>query len=90
MVIGQVIKHQQKHRVVEVERRLLRGNAQQAQALLQETPRYQILNTAYIERLNGTMRERLEHVTRKCRNANSRIETLRHGMFLLGVTYNVC
>ena len=90
LVIGQVIKHQHKHRVVEVERRLLRGDPQNAQALLQETPGCQTLNTAYIERLNGTMRERLAHLTRKCRHAASRLESLHHGMYLLGVTYNLC
>jgi transposase-like protein/IS1 family transposase len=90
LVIGQVIKHHHKHRVVEVERRLLRGDPQQAQALLQKTPGCQTLNTAYIERLNGTMRERLAPLTRKCRHAASQLESLHHGMYLLGVTYNVC
>jgi transposase-like protein/IS1 family transposase len=90
LVIGQVIKHQQKHRVVEVEQRLLRGDPHQAQKLLHQTPGCQVLNTAYIERLNGTMRERLASLTRKCRHAAQRLETLRQGMFLLGVTYNLC
>lgn len=90
LVIGQVIKHQQKHRVVEVERRLLRGDPDQAQKLLHKTSGCQVLNTAYIERLNGTMRERLAQLTRKCRHAACRLESLHHGMYLLGVTYNLC
>ena len=90
LVIGQVIKRQHNHRVVEVERRLLRGDPQKAQKLLQETSGCNVLNTAYIERLNGTMRERLANLSRKCRHAACRLETLRQGMFLLGVTYNVC
>jgi IS1 family transposase len=90
LVIGQVIKHQHKHRVVEVERCLLRGDAHQAEQLLHSTPGCRVLNTAYIERLNGTMRERLASLTRKCRHATHRLEALRQGMFLLGVTYNLC
>ncbi|GCE15199.1 hypothetical protein KTT_50580 [Tengunoibacter tsumagoiensis] len=90
LVIGQVMKHQHKHHVVEVERRLPHGDPQKAQELLQETPGCQILNTTSIERLNGTMRERLANFTRKCRHAASRLETVHHGMFLLGVTYNLC
>jgi transposase-like protein len=90
LVIGQVIKHQHKHHVVEVERRLLRGDPDKAQELLQETAGCKVLNTAYIERLNGTMRERLAQLTRKCRHAAHRLETVRQGMFLLGVTYNLC
>jgi transposase-like protein/IS1 family transposase len=90
LVIGQVIKRHHKHRVVEVERRLLRGDPHQAQELLHTTSGCKVLNTAYIERLNGTMRERLAQLTRKCRHAACRLETLRAGMFLLGVTYNVC
>jgi IS1 family transposase len=90
LVIGQVIKHQHKHHVVEVVRRLLRGDPQKAQVLLQATPGCQTLNTASIKRLNGTMRERLANLTRKCRHAVSRLESLHHGMFLVGVTYNLC
>jgi transposase-like protein/IS1 family transposase len=90
LVIGQVIKHQHKHRVVDVQRRLLRGDPHQAQELLQETAGCTMLNTAYIERLNGTMRERLASLTRKCRHAAHRLETVHQGMYLLGVTYNLC
>jgi len=80
LIIGQVIKHQHKHRVVEVERRLRLGDPDKAEKLLQETAGYKVLNTAYIERLNGTMRERLAALTRKCRHAAHRIETLHQGI----------
>jgi hypothetical protein len=49
-----------------------------------------MLNTAFIERLNGTMRERLASLTRKCRHAARRLEALHSGMYLLGTTYNFC
>ena len=49
-----------------------------------------MLNTAFIERLNGTMRERLASLTRKCRHAAHRLEALETGMYLIGCTYNLC
>ncbi len=49
-----------------------------------------MLNTAFIERLNGTMRERLASLTRKCRHAARRLAALESGMWLLGCTYNLC
>ena len=49
-----------------------------------------MLNTAFIERLNGTFRERLASLTRKCRHAASRLQALHTGMYLIGCTYNFC
>ncbi len=49
-----------------------------------------LLNTAFIERLNGMMRQRLASLTRKCRHAARRLATLESGMWLLGCTYNFC
>src|SRR5262249_32608960 len=40
--------------------------------------------------LNGTFRERLASLTRKCRHAASKVETLHAGMYLIGSTYNFC
>ena len=49
-----------------------------------------MLNTAFIERLNGTIRQRLASLTRKCRHAARRLAALESGMWLLGCTYNLC
>src|SRR5213083_339726 len=50
----------------------------------------QMLNTSYIERFNGTMRERLATLTRKCRHAAQRLQAPQTGMYLIGSTYNFC
>jgi hypothetical protein len=63
---------------------------EQALHLLQRSGGGQVLNTSYIERLNGTVRERLATLTRKCRHAASRLPTLETGMYLIGCTYNFC
>jgi hypothetical protein len=49
-----------------------------------------MLNTSFIERLNGTMRERLAALTRKCRHASCKLHALHTGMYLIGCTYNWC
>jgi IS1 family transposase len=88
--IATVIKRTAKKRVVEVIRRMAQGTLEQAQKLLSQSQGGSVLNTAFIERLNGTMRERLASLTRKCRHAARRLEALETGMYLLGCTYNFC
>ena len=90
LCIATVIKRTQKKRVVEVTRKLTWGALEQAQRLLRMTVGCQQFNTSLIERFNGTMRERLASLTRKCRHAAHRLEVLEAGMYLIGCTYNFC
>ena len=88
--IGTVIKHTVNKRLREVVRQMSHGSAEQAMHLLQRSEGGQVLNTSYIERLNGTVRERLATLTRKCRHAAHRLQALETGMYLIGSTYNFC
>lgn len=88
--IGTVIKHTVKHRVTHITRQMAHGTVERAMALLTASGGGNVLNTAFIERFNGTMRERLAALTRKCRHAAHRLAALRTGMYLLGCTYNFC
>lgn len=88
--IGTVIKRSEKRRVVEVIRKMSWGDQRQAGELLARSGGGSVLNTAFIERLNGTMRERLAALTRKCRHAAHQVRALETGMYLVGVTYNFC
>jgi len=90
LCIATVIKRIQKKRVVEVTRKLTWGTREKAQTLLHMTVGCKEFNTSLIERFNGTMRERLASLTRKCRHAAQRLETLETGMYLIGCTYNFC
>jgi transposase-like protein/IS1 family transposase len=90
LCIATVIKRTEKKRVVEVTRQMTLGTLELAQKLLAQSLGGSVLNTAFIERLNGTMRERLASLTRKCRHATRRLEALETGMYLLGCTYNWC
>jgi IS1 family transposase len=88
--IGTVIKRTQKKRVVEVTRTMSHGSQEGAERLLQQSKGGSVLNTAFIERLNATMRQRLATLTRKCRQGARRLRSLETGMYLLGTTYNFC
>jgi transposase-like protein len=90
LLIGQVIKTQKKHRLVSVSQTLLRGDEQGLKQALEASHGGTQINTAYIERFNGTMRERLAALTRKCRHASQRLEAFQWGMYLIGCTYNLC
>src|SRR2546430_5965568 len=88
--IGTVIKRTEKKRVVEITRQMAHGLLEQAERLLHLSSGGSVLNTAFIERLNGTFRERLASLTRKSRHAASRMQALHTGMYLIGCTYNFC
>jgi transposase-like protein/IS1 family transposase len=90
LCIATVIKRTQKKRVVEITRKITRGSLAKAQELLKMTVGCKEFNTSLIERFNGTMRERLASVTRKCRHAAQCLETLEAGIYLIGCTYNFC
>lgn len=87
--IGQVIKRRQ-GRHLTVERRLVQGTATTVQRLLTLSQGGGVLNTAYIERLNATFRQRLWVLTRRTRHLAQQVTTLHTGMFLVGTVYNFC
>ena len=90
LCIATVIKHVKQRCVVEITRTMTLGTLEHAQHLLEATLGGSELNTAFIERFNGTMRERLACLTRKCRHAAHRLQTIEAGMYLIGCTYNFC
>jgi hypothetical protein len=97
LVIGQVVKQYAPRRprrgpwrVTGVVRRLAVGTWDAAWALLAQTQEAGVLNTAYIERLNGTFRQHLASLGRRTRHVARRQATVRRGMFLVGSVYNFC
>jgi hypothetical protein len=86
LVIGQVVKRRQAGRVVGVTRRLAHGTAAWARRLLGGGT----IQTAYIERLNGTFRARLAVLARRTRAAGRSVARLEWGMWLVGTVYNFC
>jgi len=88
--IGTIIKRSARMHVQEIIREISHGVMEQAQDLLERSKGGKMLNTSFIERLNGTMRERLASLTRKCRHASARLRAVHTGMYLIGCTYNFC
>ncbi len=86
----QVIKRYERRRVVETERRIIDGTPARVETLRRRSQGEGVINTAYIERLNATFRERLASLTRRGRALARRTLTLQHGMYLIGTVYNFC
>jgi transposase-like protein len=90
IAIVQVIKQRGKA-VFTVERRIVQGSQEMVESLIQVTQKGKgMINTAYIERLNATFRQRLNHLVRRTRMLARRSETLVAGMYLVGCFYNFC
>ena len=88
--IAQVIKRYAKGRVVSVQRRVIQGTTDTIQALIQRTQGGGTINTAYIERLNGTFRARLAALVRRGRALARQQPTLDAALYLIGTVYNFC
>jgi IS1 family transposase len=88
--IGTVIKHTVNKHLKEVIRQVSYGNLEKAMKLLEISNGGFMLNTSHIERFNGTIRERLASMTRKCRHASEKLLAFHTGMYLIGCTYNFC
>ncbi|MCW5851425.1 MAG: IS1 family transposase [Anaerolineae bacterium] len=90
MALGQVVKHTVQRRVTGVERRVVQGTPDLVERLLAATQGGGVLNTAYIERLNGTFRASFAPLVRRSRATARLTETLTAGMYLVGCVYNFC
>lgn len=87
---AQVVKRYRQRRVVSVERRVKRGDPEQVEAVRHQAHAESVLNTAFIERLNATFRQRLTSLVRRTRALARRTATLEEGMWLVGTLYNFC
>lgn len=88
--IAQVVKRYAQRRVVGVERRIVQGVESTIQQLVQQTQGRGVINTAYIERLNGTFRSRLAALVRRGRALPRQQASLQTGVYLIGTVYNFC
>lgn len=64
--------------------------AWQEVAIVQVVKQRTVINTAYIERLNGTFRQHLACLTRRTRHLAQQQATLTTGMYVVGCFYNFC
>jgi transposase-like protein len=88
--LAQVVKRYAQRRVVDIERRIVNGTLARVETLRCRAQGAGVINTADIERLNATCRERLAALTRRGRALARRPLTLHHGMYLIGTVDNCC
>ena len=89
--IVQVVKHRVGRRLVSITRQLAYGSMCRAEALMQATQvELGRINTAYIERLNATLRTWLPGLVRRTRTPAGRRDQLEAGLFWTGCVYNFC
>src|SRR3989449_11297971 len=84
VLIAQVVKRYERRRVVETERRIIDGTPARVETLRRRSQGDGVINTAYIERLNATFRERLAPLARRCRALARHTLTLHEGMVVVG------
>jgi transposase-like protein len=89
IAIVQVVKQRSEGKL-DVQRRIIQGTKALVEQLITKTQGTGQINTAYIERLNATFRQRLALLTRRGRALPRSTQTLTAGMFLLGCVYNFC
>lgn len=92
IVIAQVVKHSAASDAtgLSIVRRIVQGSAEQVAALLARSGGGTQINTAYIERLNATFRQRLAPLARRSRCLVRQAQTLQAGMWVVGCVYNFC
>lgn len=89
--IVQVVKQRLGRRLVRITRQLVQGSLEQAEALMQMTQvEVGRINTAYIERLNATLRTWLPCLVRRTRTPSGNREQLEAALFWTGCVYNFC
>ncbi len=71
-------------------RRIVQGEPDQIEQLIQTSQGQGGINTAFIERLNATFRQSLNALTRRTRALARNPETLQAGMYVVGTVYNFC
>ena len=90
VLIAQVVTRDERRRVVDTQRRMVEGTPARVETLRRRSQGGGGINTADIERLNATCRERLAPLARRCRALARHTMTLHEGMFLVGTVSNFC
>ena len=88
--LAQVVKQYEGHRVVGVARRIHQGAREVIAAVILATQGAGDINSAYIERLNGTFRACLSSLARRTRARTRTSARLRAGTWVVGTIYNFC
>jgi transposase-like protein len=89
LVMVQVVKQRRNGRLT-IDRRIVQGTTAMVAGLVELSQGRGGINTAYIERLNATFRQRLSSLARRTRALVRQPQTLHLGMYVIGCLYNLC
>ncbi|MCP4232327.1 MAG: hypothetical protein GY770_01905 [Aestuariibacter sp.] len=89
VAIVQVVKQRQGRKLT-IDRRIVQGCKEKIKLLIVQSQGGGGINTAFIERLNATFRQRLAVLTRRTRALARQPQTIEASMYLLGCVYNFC
>src|SRR3972149_6944776 len=89
IAIVQVVK-QRIDGQLNITRRIVQGSEDMVHSLIRKTQGQGMINTAFIERLNATFRQRLNSLARRTRTLVRKAQTLEAGMYVIGCLYNFC
>jgi transposase-like protein len=89
IAIVQVVK-QRMDGQLNITRRIVQGSEEMVHSLIRKTQGEGMINTAFIERLNATFRQRLNSLARRSRTLVHKAQTLEAGMYVIGCLYNFC
>lgn len=87
---AQVVKHRVKGRVVEVTHRVVYGSWETIQTILQQSGVGHVINTAFIERINLSIRQGVAALGRKVSSLAKTDRGLRDQLSLWRAYYNFC
>jgi hypothetical protein len=90
ILIAQVVKRYERWRLVEMEPPIIDGIPARVETLRRRSQGDDLINTAYIERLNATFRIRFASLTRRSRALAWYTLTLHHSRYLIGTASNFC
>ena len=89
--IVQVVKQRVGRRLTSITRRVAYGSLEAAEAIMRATQvELGRINTAYIERLNATLRTWMPALVRRTRTPSGARERLEAALFWTGCVYNFC
>jgi transposase-like protein len=89
IALVQVIKSKQAG-IWDIRRLIVQGEKSMIEQLLKTSQGGGMINTAFIERLNATFRQRLACLFRRTRHLARCGDTLQNSMYILGCVYNFC
>jgi len=86
----QVIKTRQNGRVVSIETKVIFGNPERIAQKIANSPVSKSINTSFVERSNGTLRQDCNRLSRKSFGYSKKSEMLEAHLWLLSAYYHFC